>query len=363
MTMQQSDISPRLEIDLDHLRHNAAQLHDSLGGRGIALTGVTKVALGEPRVARALLAGGLRSLGDSRIENIRRLREAGIDAELMLLRSPQLSRIDEVVAWADISLNTELAVIRQLSVAAGQQQRQHRIVLMVELGDLREGIPLAELDDMVEQCLQLPHIVLEGIGTNLTCLNGVQPDANNMGQLSAAAARLQQRFGLQLTTVSGGNSASLDWLQHSSTPGHINHLRLGEAIMLGRETLHGQPLPGLYQDAFTLVAEVIESRQKPSVPTGQRGPNAFGQSPSITERGDIQRSILSMGQQDIQLDGLTPAYPGFDILGASSDHLVLDSSRCPLRVGSEVRFHLNYSALLAAMTSPYVAKRYLGKEH
>jgi len=359
--MNAAEISPRLEINLTRLRHNAAQLCDRLGGRGIALTGVTKVTLGEPRVARALLAGGLTSLGDSRIENIRRLREAGIDAELMLLRSPQLSRIDEVVRWADISLNSELAVIRQLSEAAGRLQRNHRIVLMVELGDLREGIPLAELEAVVEQCLHLPHIELAGIGTNLTCLNGVQPDTTNMGQLSAAAQQLEQRFGLSLSIVSGGNSATLDWLHHNPDAGQINHLRLGEAIMLGRETLHGEPISGLYQDAFTLVAEVIEARKKPSVPTGHCGPNAFGQVPVIAERGEIQRSILSMGQQDIQLNGLTPAYPGFDILGASSDHLVLDSSRCPLRVGDEVRFHLNYSALLAAMTSPYVARHYIGE--
>jgi len=354
------DVTPRLEIDLNKIRHNSAHLSEQLGSRGVRVTGVTKVALGDPRVANAMLQGGVNSIGDSRIENIRKMRRAGIEAEFMLLRSPQLSRADEVVEYADISLNSELEVITRLSQAAQRQNRTHRVLLMVELGDLREGIPLSELEQVIEQCLKLPNIEIEGIGTNLTCLSGVKPDATNMGRLSHTAEAIREHFGLDLKTVSGGNSATLDWLYNTDQLGQINNLRLGEAILLGCETLHRQPLPGLHQNAITLVAEVIEAKVKPSVPEGQLAQNAFGESPRFTERGNIQRSILSMGQQDIQLEGITPEFPTFEILGASSDHLVLDSSRCPLQVGDQVRFRLNYSALLAAMTSPYVEKTFIG---
>lgn len=360
--MTAANVTPRLEIDLAKIRHNSARLTERLGARGVAVTGVTKAALGDPRVAWAMLQGGVRSIGDSRIENIRKLRAAGVAAEFMLLRSPQLSRVDEVVAWADISLNSELEVIRRLSAAARRQNRIHRVLLMLELGDLREGIRPDDLEALVAQCLELPHIAIEGVGTNLTCLSGVKPDATNMGRLSQAAAMLRDRFGLKLATVSGGNSSSLDWLCHSGEIGAINNLRLGEAILLGRETLHRQPLAGLYQDAITLVAEVIEAKIKPSVPEGEIAQDAFGAVPSFNQRGEIQRSILGMGQQDIQLDGIRPENPALEVIGASSDHLVLDSSRRPLRLGEQVRFRLGYGALLAAMTSPYVEKVCLSQD-
>ena len=354
--MKQAEVTPRLEIDLNKIRHNSAHLCEKLAPRGIGITGVTKVALGDPRVATALLQGGVTSLGDSRIRNIRKMRHGGVNAEFILLRSPQLSRVDDVVRYVDISLNSELDVIIGLSQAAQRQRRTHRILLMVELGDLREGIPLNELDQVIEHCLKLPNIIIEGIGTNLTCLSGVKPDSTNMGKLSDTAETLREKYGLELKTVSGGNSSSLDWLCNTDQPGAINNLRLGEAILLGCDPLNRQGLSDMYQNAITLVTEVIEAKVKPSVPEGQLAQNAFGESPTFIERGNIQRSILDIGQQDIQLDGITPEISALDIIGASSDHLVLDSSRHPLQVGSQIRFKLSYSALLAAMTSPFVEK-------
>lgn len=356
--MTEFQITPRLEIDLSKIQHNSAQLTEHLAALGVRVTGVTKAALGAHQVANAMLLGGVNSIGDSRIENIRKMRESGVDAEFILLRSPLMSRVDEVVQYADISLNSELEVIMRLSDAAKRQKRIHRVLLMIELGDLREGIRLTDIEDVVEKCLQLPNIEIEGVGTNLTCLSGVKPDATNMGLLSKTAELLQARFGLKLAMVSGGNSATINWLCNSDSIGVINNLRLGEAILLGCETLHRQRISGLYDDAITLVAEVIESKIKPSIPEGDVTQNAFGSVPEFVQRGEIQRSILGVGQQDILIDGIIPDNPDLEIIGASSDHLVLDSSCCPLAVGAQVRFHLNYGALLAAMTSPFVEKTF-----
>ena len=55
-------------------------------------------------------------------------------------------------------------------------------------------------------------------------------------------------------------------------------------------------------------------------------------------------------------DGLLPP-EGLTILGASGDHLLLDCGKLRLRVGDEVRFGVNYSALVRAMTSPFVEKK------
>jgi len=347
--------APRLEIDLDKIHHNARTLVGLLANRGISVTGVTKATLGSPEIAVALLRAGVKALGDSRIENIEAMRRAKVPASITLIRSPMPSQVDRVVMHADISFNTEIDVISKLSTSAQKARRTHGVVLMVELGDLREGIMPDDLDHTVREILCLPNITFKGIGTNLACRSGVSPDARNMGKLSALADSIEATFGLTVDMVSGGNSANLQWALSGATTGRINDLRLGESILLGRETLHRKPIDGLHTDAITLVAEVIESKSKPSQPWGAITQTAFGDQPPDTDRGHISQTILAVGHQDIDPCGLHSPR-GVEILGASSDHLITDSGRDCLSVGAEMTFQLNYSALLRAMTSPYVAK-------
>lgn len=358
--------APRLQIDLDKIHHNARTLVERLAGRGISVTGVTKATLGSPEIAGAMLQAGVSALGDSRIENIEAMRLAAVTAPMALLRSPMLSQADRVVAHADVSFNTELDVIAKLSSAAQQAKRTHGIVLMVELGDLREGIMPGDLMNAVRQTLSFPNIALKGIGANLACHSGILPDAKNMAELSALADSIDATFGAELGSrlniVSGGNSGNLQWALSGADTGRINNLRLGEAILLGCEPLHRCPIDGLHTDAITLVAEVIESKLKPSLPWGEIAQTAFGKKPAATDRGRISQAILAIGRQDTDPDGLGPP-SGLEVLGASSDHLIVDSGRHRLSVGTEVTFQLNYSALVRAMTSPFVAKFVKGQSN
>jgi predicted amino acid racemase len=347
--------TPRLQIDLDKIHHNASTLVERLAQCGIAVTGVTKATLGSPDIARALLSAGVSTLGDSRIENIEALHRAHVQAPMTLIRSPMISQAQRIVTHADVSFNTELDVISRLSSAAGDAGRTHGVVLMVELGDLREGIMPGDLENTVRETLRFQHIALKGIGTNLACQNGVSPDTGNMAELSALADSIDTTFGPVLQMVSGGNSGNLDWALSGADTGRINDLRLGESILLGRETLHRHPIAGLHTDAITLIAEVIESKVKPSQPWGALAQTAFGEKPPRTDRGDIAHTILAIGRQDIDLDGLEPP-AGMVIVGASSDHLIVDCGSDPVAVGAEIAFHVNYSALVRAMTSPFVAK-------
>ena len=346
--------APRLEIDLDRIYHNAHTLVERLAVRGVSVTGVTKATLGSPEIARVLLRAGVTELGDSRIENIETMRRAGIPASMVLIRSPMQSQADRVVDHADVSFNTELDVIRKLSRAAQRTKRTHGIVLMVELGDLREGIMPGDLESVVRKTLRFPNIVLRGIGANLACRSGASPDSTNMSELSALADSLEAKFDVSFDIVSGGNSANLNWIESGADTGRINALRLGESILLGREPLHRQPIVGLYTDAITLVGEVIESKVKPSQPWGEIAQPAFGETPPTLDRGDVLQAIFAVGHQDTDPLGLIPP-PGNEIVGSSGDHLIVESDR-PLFIGAEMTFQVDYSALVRAMTSPFVAK-------
>lgn len=351
--------SPWLSIDLGKIEHNSRTLVDLCAQRGIAVTGVTKAACGNPDVAKAMLRGGVCSIADSRLENIHRLKAAGVDTPYMLMRLPQLSGSDAVVDVADISLNSELSVLKALSSAAGRKGVKHDVIIMVDLGDLREGILPDDLVAFMQQAIKLEGLRIAGIGSNLTCFSGVVPDEDNMTRLVELADSIEHRFNLKLKWISAANSSGLELIASGRMPVRVNHARMGEAILLGRETVHRNPWPDTFQDAFVLHAEVLELRNKPSLPSGTRSEDAFGKRQQVENRGEISRALLNVGRQDIDAEGVTPVDARIRVLGATSDYLAVDLSAAgdDIHVGDKLAFFLNYSALVAAMTSEYVEKR------
>ncbi len=349
---------PRIEISLPKIRENARILAELYGEKGISLMGVSKAVLGEPSIIEAMLQGGVKFIADSRIENIQKMKAAGIPNPFVLLRTP-LSQAEAVIKSADISLNTEMQTIKKLSFFAKRHDKIHQVILMVELGDLREGILPGDIPQFIRNALALSHIEIVGIGCNLACHGGVKPDDQNMKDLSDLFDSIEKEFHMGLAILSGGNSANYDWYQSTKDVGNINNLRLGESILLGFETVNRVAIPGLHTDAFTLIAEVIESKKKPSLPTGKIYQDAFGNVRTFRNKGIRQRAIIALGRQDILISGIT-SNEKMDILGSSSDHIILDSQDNPLQVGDEVSFRLDYGGLLSAMTSPFIRKRFIG---
>jgi len=349
-------ITPRIEINLRKIAHNAKTLKEFYGSKDIGVAGVTKVVCGDTNIAKVLIKSGINILADSRIANIKKMRDADIPAQFLLLRTIR-SQAKDVVKYTDISLNSELSVIKELSKFAAKQDTTHKIILMVELGDLREGIMPSDLENIVKKVINFKGIKLFGIGTNLACFGGIKPDNKNMGYLSSIAKGIEAKFKIKLEFVSGGNSANYNWFMTTKNVGKINNLRLGESIFLGCETLDRKPIPKLFYDAFTLIAEVIESKIKPSLPYGDIHQDAFGNTPKFHDIGKMRRTLLGVGLQDILISGITPKLD-IDILGASSDHLIVNAKQIDLKVGDTVEFNLNYGALLVAMTSPYIIKKY-----
>jgi ornithine racemase len=353
-----NEITPRIEIDLQKIRHNAQVLKNLYGERGIKITGVVKGVDAILQVANALLEVGITSLADSRIANIKKLKKAGLKATLLLLRTPAMSEVKLVVEFADISMNTELEVIRALSAEAVRRNKIHPIILMIEMGDIREGILCENVPSFIREVLKLPGVKIDGIGTNFACFGGVVPTEQKMRKFSNFVSEMQELFSLKFPIVSGGNSANYNWLVSTKDTGVINNIRIGESILLGRETVSGKLIPGLYPDAFCFIAEVIESKLKPSVPIGLRSRNAFGETLSFKDCGLMRRALLGVGRQDVLVSGLTPLLP-VEIIGSSSDHIILNTKDILLKPGDEVKFSLDYGALLSVMTSPYIYKKFL----
>jgi predicted amino acid racemase len=348
---------PRIEITLSQIQHNARILCEIYGEKGISLMGVSKAVLGEPLIAEAMIRGGVKFIADSRLENIQRMKIARISATFVLLRTA-LSQAESVVEDVDISLNTEIETIKELDYYAKMHNKIHQIILMVEMGDLREGILPGDVFLFIKKVLSLPHIKIIGLGCNLACYGGIKPDNQKMQQLSDLTDAIEKEFQINLSITSGGNSANYEWYKSVRKVGRINNLRLGESILLGRETVDSKAIPTLHTNAFKLIAEVIESKSKPSIPYGEIGRDAFGNIPVFRDRGIQNRAIIALGKQDTLISGLT-CERDLQILGSSSDHIVLETPNFCLKTGVGVNFTLDYGSLLAAMTSPFVKKQFI----
>ncbi|MDW7678850.1 MAG: ornithine racemase Orr [Bacillota bacterium] len=353
-------MNPRIKINLKKLTENAAEIVKLCAPAGVKVSAVTKGFCAKPQAADALLKGGINSLADSRIENLRKFQP--LKTEKMLLRIPMISQAEEVVWFSDISLNSQWETIQALNKAAGRRGVRHGIILMTDLGDLREGIfDRREFLELVKKASRVNHIDLKGIGTNLTCFGAIIPDEKNLGQLVSLADEAADLVGKPLEFVSGGNSSTIYLLQQGRLPKGINHLRIGESILLGTESAYGAKLPHMHYDCFQLVAELVEVETKPSMPIGTIGKDAFGQIPYFEDRGIRKRAIAAVGKQDFATHSIKPMEQGVEILGASSDHLILDitDARKDYKVGDELTFSLSYGAMLALNTSAYVSTQYV----
>lgn len=351
---------PRLEIDIKKIRENARVLCDKCHKNNLQVAMVTKSYCAIPSVVEEIAKEDIDYLADSRIQNLKNLQH--INLPKILIRIPMLSELEEVVNYADISFNSEISVISKLNEIAKSKNIVHKVVLMVDLGDLREGCFYEEeVYSVVEQILKLDNVELVGIATNLTCYGAVLPSKENLGRLAKIGNEIKEKYNVELEFISGGNSSSLYLLDNNEMPKEITNLRLGEAIALGRETAFGQAIADANEDGFKLVCEIVEIKEKPSLPIGEIGLDAFGNKPYYEDKGIMKRAILAIGKQDIDINSITLCNKDLEILGASSDHMLLNisNSKIEYKVGDKIDFLLEYGGLMSAATSKYVYKEIL----
>jgi len=324
---------------------------------------VTKVVCADREIIKIVEQNeNVEFYADSRIENLESI--GNTKKKKVLLRLPMISDVEQVIKHSDISLNSEIETIKALDKEAKAQLTTHKIILMIDLGDLREGLYYTneeQIYDTIKQVLELKNIELYGIGVNLTCYGAIIPKNENLSILADFAHKIEDKFSIKLHVISGGNSSSLHLIEKNQLPKSINNLRIGEAFYLANETAYSNKIEGMHDDALILEAEIIELQEKPSLPVGESGVDAFGQKPVYEDRGIIKRAILAIGRQDTDTDSLTPLDEKIEILGASSDHMILDVTKSDknYRLGDIISFKLGYSATLKAFTSKYVNREYI----
>ena len=354
----------KVKINLDALTSNLDVVGSWMDRHGASWCLVTKALCGHEESLTALYRVGVRSIADSRLDNLLPYASGLEEVERCYLRLPDLSVIDEVVRMTDISLNSESVVIRELSKAACANEKPHNVIIMVELGDLREGILPGTLLGFYERVFELPGIRVLGLGAQLGCLAGAIPTVDQFTQVALYRELLELKFGKQIPFISAGTSVALPGLVEGIVPAAVNHFRVGEAVFLGPDLVHGGTMEGLRDDVIEVEAEIAEITEKGLVPMCEVG----AQTPFTGESQDecephvpgerAHRALITLGELDTDVAGLTPVDPTHRIAGSSSDITVVNIGENPdrLKVGDRLSFRPSYSAFVRLMSSQYVER-------
>ncbi len=351
-----------IELNRKKLRYNYKYLDDLFRKNDIKWGIVTKLMCGNETFLREVLDLGIKQVGDSRVSNLKMIKKINPEVETMYIKPPPRRSIKSIVRYADISFNTEYTTIKVLSEAAIQLNKTHKIIIMIELGELREGVMRDDLIEFYGRVFELPNIEIIGLGTNLTCLSGVLPSQDKMIQLSLYKQLIEARFNKKIPLVSGGSSVTIPLILENRLPAGINHFRVGETLFFGNDIYHNVDIEDMQHNLFHLYTEVIELSEKPVVPDGELGENLEGESISINEElyGETTcRAIIDLGLLDVDREHMTPVDESIEFAGASSDVIVLDlgDNKRNYKVGDLIEFNLDYLGVLKILNSEYIDKK------
>ncbi len=352
-------------LDREKLRANFQHLDHLFKKRDIQWSIVTKLLCGNKLFLEELLQFDIEQVCDSRVSNLKTIKQLKPSIETIYIKPPAKRAIKGVVQYADISMNTEMETIRMLSEEAKRQGKIHKVIIMIELGELREGVMRDDLIEFYDQVFNMDHIEVAGIGTNLSCLYGVLPNHDKLIQLSLYEQLIEAKFNRKIDYVSGGSSVTIPLIYQGLLPAGINHFRVGETLYLGTDVYNDRPFEDMENDVFTLHSEIIELIEKPQVPMGDMGTNLEGHTVQFDENQIGQtscRAIIDIGLLDVEGEHIKPVDPDISIVGASSDMFVIDlgENKADYKVGDLLELRMDYMGTLRIINSRYIDKRVKG---
>lgn len=351
-----------LNLYKEKLQDNFKFLKHQFNAHGIAWGVVSKMLCGNRKYLKELIDLGVDEVHDSRISNLRKIKEINPQVQTVYIKPPSKRNLADMVRYADVSLNSELNTIRWISEESVKQGKMHKIIIMVETGDLREGVMGDHLVEFYEKVFDLPNLEIIGLGTNLNCLNGVLPSADKLIQLSLYKQIIELKFSKEIPWVSAGTSVTIPLMLHKQLPKGINHFRVGETLYFGIDLFEDKVIEGMHGDVFELFVEIIEMQEKPLLPSGVLAANPQGEVMEVDESlygKTSYRAIIDIGLLDVDPKYLIPVDEAFQIIGGSSDMLILNLQQNPrgYKVGDLIAFQLKYMGALAVLNSSYIEKR------
>ncbi|ETN94494.1 Predicted amino acid racemase [Zhouia amylolytica] len=354
-----------LQLNTKSLKHNFKYL-DAIFKKDRKEWGVvTKLLCGNELFLKELLKLKPKTVLDSRLSNLKKIKEIDPSVETVYIKPVPQRSIDDLLAFADISFNTQFSTIKAINDRALKLGKRHQIVIMIEMGDLREGVMREDFIDFYDKVFNLKGVEVVGLGANLNCMNGIMPSHDKLIQMSLYEQLIEAKFNKKIKWVSAGTSISFPLLTKGLVPEGVNHFRIGETLYFGNDIVEHTNIPEMKQDVFLLKAEIIEIIEKPKNPTGLVGVNVAGEKPSfeiMDYKETSYRAILDIGLLDVDPKHLTiidEDHDKYGLVGSSSDMIVIDvdENKANFKVGDLVSFKVDYMGALTLLNSKYIGKR------
>lgn len=363
-----------LIIYKDRIKENIVTLGNYFKEKNVKWSLITKVFSGNKKFLRNILSKDIiqliNSVGDSRLSSLQNLREVNPEMHTIYIKPPALIYADEVVEYASISLNSSLDTIKKLNEAAKKVGKVHEIIIMIEIGELREGVNIDDTVQFYESAAKLPNIKVSGIGSNLGCMYGIEPSQDKFETLVELKRIIEKKFNVQLELISAGTSITLPLLEDGSLDSKINHFRVGEAPFFGLSPLKNERFLNLHTDTFSFNANIIELEEKKIVPEGTMSDANIGDFAEFDDASPdkvTHKAILDFGIIDVDPDNLSLAvHKDIKFVGITSDMTVIDigdnqneDGSQKFKIGDTISFNVNYMAVCRLLNSKFVSKKYV----
>lgn len=348
-------------LNKEKLSHNFSYLNKMFKKHDIDWAVVSKILCGNKEYIKELINLGIKQICDSRVSNLKVIKNIDPRIETIYIKPPAKRSLKSIIKYADISINTEFTTIKLLNEESKKLNKTHKIIIMIEMGELREGVMGDDFIDFYESVFNLSNIEVVGIGTNLNCLYGVLPNQDKLIQLSLYEQLIEAKFNKNIRYVSGGSSVTIPLIFKGLLPKSINHFRVGETLFLGTDVYNDSTIRNMEHNVFQLFAEIIELSEKPMVPNGEMGRNVEGSEYEFND-SDVGknsfRAILDIGLLDVEDKHIQPKDSSIEIAGSSSDMIVLDIGKNAknYKVGDLIEFQLDYMGTLSVLNSKYIEK-------
>ncbi len=331
---------------------------------------VTKVFSGDIDFLKKILTddviAGIHSVGDSRLSSLKNLKKVNPGMITIYIKPPAAIYADDVVKYADISANSSLTTIKALNQAAIKQKKIHKIIIMIELGELREGVKRADFIEFYEKIFQLSNIEVLGLGSNLGCMYGVEPTYDKLLQLCLYKELIQAKFEKHIDLISGGSSITLPLLARNTVPADMNHFRIGEAAFFGTSPLENKPFLDLNTNAFEFYANIIELEEKKIVPDGVISDANVGHTADFVgtdQKESTHKALLDFGLLDVDNEEIDSVDSDVKFVGITSDLIATDigknktkSGKKKYSIGDKIQFKPSYMGVARLLNSKFIDK-------
>ncbi len=351
-----------LLIDIEKLKYNIFAIKKICKENNLGLMGIVKACFTCRPVIKAFADCEIMDIGFSRIEVGSHCEKdlSNHTRTLIAITIPEFA--DETVKYFTGSYHSEIESIQSVSESSKKFGIDHHVTLIVDNGDLREGVLPDDAKAYVKQILEMQtknsHLKFAGLAANLGCCSGILPSNENLGTMNTITMDIEKDLGIDVPTLSLGGSIMLDWLSQKPLPEKISQLRVGETILLGNVPIINRHFEGLHSDVFTYRTTALEVKDKPSMPKGELGLDALGRKPTFYDKGIRKRAILNFGAVDTDPWALQPRGINAEIINSNSEYTIADitENNDNVKSGTVIDFSPGYSALIRAFLSPFVRK-------